>query len=401
MAKKVTLSISIIGLALMISVSAFGFQDEGTIRIGSIEAQTGIPAPYGTQALNGSKIAIDEINAGGGVMVGGERVKFQLTPPPNGYDPGADSALTLALMKKLILEDRVLAIKGTSRSQNTEVAFNYLNELEKKGTPIALLSSCSASPGLGSVTKWGFRNSFFENEMLDRELKFLKEKFGYDTAGLYIVKDNTFCVVVANQLMKPFLKKHGIELRVTVDGLDRDTELSTQVEELKRANVDIVLVSSSTQGGIYLMQEALRRGFRPKIWVGTIGNIAPEAPKLGGKAVERMIMGSSYAPELPAVKKLREEYQERFKTEVNMFGVNGHEAIYLFKAAIESADIKNKPNTLQEDRRKFRDALANTKITSVTGEKVGFDENGDAIKKGYILTIKDGKYRIWDEKPFR
>ena len=86
---------------------------------------------------------------------------------------------------------------------------------------------------------------------------------------------------------------------------------------------------------------------------------------------------------------------------MNLFGVNGYEAIYLFKAAIESSGIKNTPETLQADRAKFRDALAKTEITSVTGEKVSFDKDGDAIKNGVMLTIKNGDYVEWDQKPFK
>lgn len=400
MLKKMMFGKIIVLLLLVATVHAFGFQDEGTVRIGSIEAQTGIPAPYGTQALNGSKIAIDEINAAGGVLIDGKKVMLQLTPSPNGYDPGHDSAITLALMKKLIFDDHVLLIKGTSRSQNTEVAFNYLNEMASQGTPIILLSSCSASPGLGKITKWGFRNGFFEGQVLEREMEILNGKFGYRTAGIYVIKDNPFCVALAN-VMKSLSKKHGIEVKVEVDGLEKDTELSTQVEALKKENVDVVLVSATTKGTISLMQETARRGFKPRIWIGTISNIAPEMPKIGGKGVERMIMGSSFAPELLQVKKLADEYQRRFRTEINLFGVNGHEAMYLFRAAIEKAEIKNTRESLQEDRRKIRDALTKVEITSVTGEKVRFNEENDAVKKGFIITIREGKYQVWDEKEFK
>src|SRR6202008_736999 len=103
--------------------------------------------------------------------------KLALTPAPNGYDPAADSATTIALMKKLVGDDQVLVIKGTSRSDNTEAAFNYLNELEKQGTAIVLLSSASASPGLGKISKWGFRNAFFESDLIARETKLLHDKF--------------------------------------------------------------------------------------------------------------------------------------------------------------------------------------------------------------------------------
>lgn len=378
---------------------ALAFQSEGTVRIGSLEAQTGVPAPYGIQALVGSQIAIDEINAAGGIEVDGKKVKLALTPDPNGYDPGGDSAATIALIKKLVFDDQVLVIKGTSRSDNTEAAFNYLNELETQGSPIVLLSPSSASPTLGGITKWGFRNSFFESKIYARVIDTLKG-FGYKTAGTYVAKDNGFNAAVAKGMIKPTLEKAEFQIVAETDGLEKDTDYSSQVETLRKADPDVVAVSTPVLPGVNLMKEAQRRGFRPKIWVGTIGNIAPEIPKLGGKAVERMVVGSSYAPDQPEVQRLAAEYKKRTGNEMNLFGVNGYEAIYLFKAAIEAAGIKNTPETLQADRKAFRDALAKVEITSVTGEKVHFNEDGDAIKNGFILTIKDGAYTQWDEKPF-
>ena len=382
------------------AMPALAFQSEGTVRIGSLEAQTGVPAPYGIQALIGSQIAIDEINAAGGVKVDGKMVKLALAPAPNGYDPGGDSATTIALMKKLVSDDQVLVIKGTSRSDNTEAAFNYLNELEKQGSGIVLLSSASASPGLGKISKWGFRNSFFEADLIGRETQLLYDKLGYKTAGIYVSKDNAFNAVVAKAILIPQLKKAGFEVTVQTEGLEKDTDFSSQVEALAKAKPDIVVVSTPVLPGVNLMKEAQRRGFRPKLWMGTIGNIAPEVPKLGGKAVERMVVGSSYSPELPRIGKLAAEYRKRGGSDLNLFGVNGYEALYLFKAAIEGSGIKNTPETLTDDRKKFRDALTNVSVESVTGERIKFNNENDAIKKGYFLTIKNGKYQIWDEKPF-
>ncbi len=382
------------------ALPAWAFQSDGTVRIGSLEAQTGVPAPYGIQALIGSQIAIDEINAAGGVKVDGKMVKLALAPAPNGYDPGADSAATIALMKKLVSDDQVLVIKGTSRSDNTEAAFNYLNELEKQGTPIVLLSSASASPGLGKISKWGFRNSFFEADLIARETQFLHDKLGYRTAGIYVSKDNAFNAVVAKAILIPQLQKAGFEVVVQTEGLEKDSDFSSQVDALSKAKPDIVVVSTPVLPGVNLMKEAQRRGFTPKLWMGTIGNIAPEVPKLGGKSAERMVVGSSYSPELPKIAKLAEDYRKRGGSDLNLFGVNGYEAMYLFKAAIENAGIKNTPEALADDRKKFRDALVNVSVESVTGERIKFNAENDAIKKGYFLTIKNGKYQLWDEKPF-
>ena len=184
MTRNILTSAIAITAALGLASAAAAFQDESTVRIGSIEAQTGVPAPYGIQALVGSQIAIDEINEAGGVEIGDKSVKLQLTPSPDGYDPGGDSAQVIALMKKLIADDQVLVIKGTSRSNNTEAAFNYLNELERQGTPVVLLSSAAAAPGLGAITKWGFRNSFFEADAIARAAEMLAAQ-GNKTAAIF------------------------------------------------------------------------------------------------------------------------------------------------------------------------------------------------------------------------
>lgn len=386
------------GVALLAMASAaLAFQDEGTVRIGLIEAQTGVPAPYGLQGLNGSKIAVDEINAAGGVMVDGKKVKLAVTPAPNGYDPAADSALTVALMKKLISDDKVLVIKGTSRSQNTEVAFNYLGELEKAGSPIVLLSSASSSSGLGKISKWGFRNAFFEEQIVDREVEKLTKEHGVKTAGLYFVQDNPYNIFVINSVIKPALKKYGVEVVAETTGVDATTDLSTQVATLRKAKPDIIWLSATTLSSVGLMKEAQRRGLKPKAWLGTVANIAPEMLKLGGPAVEGLILGSSFSPNQARVQGLRKEYLKRTGVEINLFGVNGYEAIYIFKAAIEASGIKNTQATLQEDRAKFRDALAKTKITSITGESVAF-ENNDARKQGFILAIRNGAFTEWNGK---
>jgi branched-chain amino acid transport system substrate-binding protein len=259
----------------------------------------------------------------------------------------------------------------------------------------------AGAPGLGGLSKWGFRNSFSEASIIDRQIELLAKKFGYKTAGIYVVKDNSHPAIVAQYVVTPILKKYGIEITSTVEGLDADIDMSSQVNALKKANPDIVVVASATNSGVNIMKEAGRRGLKPKIWLGMIGNISPEVPKLGGNSVERMIMGSSYSPSLESVGKLRDEYIKRYKTDINMFGVDGYEAIYLFKEAIEKSGIRNTKQSLQEDREKVRVALQKTEITSITGEKIRFNSDNDAVKKGYILTIQNGRYVEWDQNEFK
>ena len=50
---------------------------------------------------------------------------------------------------------------------------------------------------------------------------------------------------------------------------------------------------------------------------------------------------------------------------------------------------------------KLRDALLKTEIKSVTGETIKFNSKGDAMKQGYLLTIKNGQFVVWDGKAFQ
>ena len=166
-------------------------------------------------------------------------------------------------MKKLISDDQALAIEGTSRSDNTEAAFNYLKQLDAEGSPVVLLSPASASPGLGAITKWGFRNSFFESKVYARVIDVLKG-FGYTTAGTYVSKDNGFDAAIYKGMVVPTLQKDGFKIVAATEGLEKDTDYSSQISQLRQANPDIVAIATPVLPGVSLMKEGMRRGFDPR-----------------------------------------------------------------------------------------------------------------------------------------
>ena len=73
----------------------------------------------------------------------------------------------------------------------------------------------------------------------------------------------------------------------------------------------------------------------------------------------------------------------------------GYEAGYLIKDALERSGVKNAPDTLAADRKKVRDALATTAITSPIGARVAFNADRETPKAGVLLVAKDGKFVVW------
>lgn len=382
------------GAFLAATVTAYGFQQDGTVRIGLLESQTGQFAPYGLPGLWGSRIAIDEINAAGGVEVDGQKVKIEVAPSENGDDAGGDPGQTIALVRKMVFDDKVLMIKGLSASNTGEAVFNYLNELNTQGNPIVVHSSAVGAPGLGAISEWGFRNTFSENYVVGKVAKALKEQ-GVQTAGFYIMQDNIYFPSIVEKAIKPALEKEGIKVVSVTEGVSKDTNYSRQVNELRAANPDVVYVLANTLPAINFMKEARRRGLAPKFYVGGISQLTPDTLNASGGAMEGMLMAGSYDPTSQSIVTFGEEFRKRHNQDISLFAVNAYEAIYMIKEAIEKSGIKNTPETLADDRRKFRDALKSVSITSITGETIAFNEVRDTPKQGVILTIKDGAFTAW------
>ena len=78
--RRALLTLPAFALAASFASPAQAFQDDGTVRIGIIESQTGQYAAYGLPGLWGTQIGIDEINAAGGVTVDGKKVKIAIVP---------------------------------------------------------------------------------------------------------------------------------------------------------------------------------------------------------------------------------------------------------------------------------------------------------------------------------
>ena len=92
----------------VVASPAGAFQSEGSLRIGGMWATTGGVALTGKGALNLSRLAVEEINAAGGVLVDGRRVSLELFA----YDEACDPETGLALLSRLMEVDKVLFSLG-------------------------------------------------------------------------------------------------------------------------------------------------------------------------------------------------------------------------------------------------------------------------------------------------
>jgi branched-chain amino acid transport system substrate-binding protein len=394
--QKLVALVTAMGLILISTNSILAFQDEGTIRIGMLETITGGAAPYGLAGARGTLLAIEEVNAEGGIEIGGKKVKIVVVGGGElGSDGGLDPALAIAGLKKLVLDEHVLMVKGPTTSTNSEAIFNYLNELSTQGSGLVVHSSSAGAPGLGEISKWGFRNSFAESYALSFLVENMVKHTNAKTAAIYHLTDNPYFPAMA-ELMTKELSKVGVEVKATATGLSKDAEFSRQVKEIKSANPDIVYLSADNLRGIGFMKEAFRRRLQPSVFIGGISQLVPDTINSGGEAAEGMVMIGSYDDNGPGISAYREKFKARWNEDINLFSVNGYEAGQLLIKALQESGISNTKDSLQGDREKLRVAYESVSIDSISGYSVGFNAAHDTPKSGVILTIKDGAFQAWE-----
>ena len=132
---KKNMTLVVLGLLILMSVTAVGAD---TIKIGALMSLTGALAPYGSPIANGAKLAVEQINAAGGVL--GKQLELIIRDTGTSPDVGRDAA------SKLVQLDRVQAIVGALSSGVTIAASSVTIPAE-----VVLISPASSSPAIPAL----------------------------------------------------------------------------------------------------------------------------------------------------------------------------------------------------------------------------------------------------------
>jgi len=387
-------------LALLAAAPAFAFQDDGTLVLCSIEPLSGVGTALGAPNHIGKQIAVDEINAAGGVTVGGRKMKLVLVSEDDQTKPEQG----VPLFRKCADSARALVITGSQYSRVTESMWGLLqkklDDANDPGLQVPSISFLSMKAGITGVSQWAFRNAGSEPDQHELTVSLLEKRYGPFKHYAGAVEANEAHSVAAwRAAYTPLLQRRNVQPAEYVEWYETDRDFSVQIRKLKRADTDFLILSSHFQANVGAMLEAQRQGFKPKITVSHIGADAVEMVDLGKKATEGIVFPAAIHMALPEpkVKWLADEYRKRTKEKyMPQFAGLGYEGIMIVKDAIERAGIANRPETLAQDRRKVRDQLAAVKdYKSFAGMTLNMNANRDIERPTYLVRITDGDFKLF------
>ena len=352
-----------------------------SVKIGCLVPVTGKGAEWGVAGKASMEIAVEEINAKGGV--GG--IPMELIC----YDTQTLEAEALKAVSRLVERDKVLAISGPCFSGEFEIIAPQLDTQLKT----VINSYCSAKPGLSAMSKWAFRNTLTSDKQLKPTVAAWVAE--YKPKKVVIIYDAEDAVSKGEGagVLPALFKEHGIEVLDLLTYRTKDTDYSAQVTKAKSLGAEGIGLGSCYQNAAAIAKEMAKQGLNVPIVGGACAG-APGFIEIAGKAAEGAYMSTAAFIDdpRPEVQAYAKKIVAKIGSKPPYSGPRSYDIIYSYKYCIEQSGVTNKPTELDQDRDKMRDCLGKLKGFPGVGGEITMNEVRDGAGASAILKVVNGQY---------
>ncbi|MEI6051718.1 MAG: ABC transporter substrate-binding protein [Opitutaceae bacterium] len=346
---------------------------EEPIRIGEYASITGKEASLGQSSHNGTLMAIDDLNAAGGVL---GRPLLLLTEDTQSK-PGESATAA----KKLISRDKVVALLGEVASSRSLEAAPVAQAFK-----VPMISPASTNPKVTETGNYIFRTCFIDPFQGPVMAKFAQEKLRAKRIALMVSNSSAYSIGLAKFFRESFTANGGT-IVLEQKYAEGDKDFKAQLTAIKSAGVDAVFNPGYYNEGALIVLQARDLGLTLPIF-GADSWEAEALIELGGKAIEGAYLCSHYSPADPSprVQNFVQAYKKRFGSTPDSNASLGYDSVLVLVDAIKRAGTT--------DRVKIRDALAaTTNFPAVTGN-ITIDAQRNASKNAVIIQVRNGKFEF-------
>jgi branched-chain amino acid transport system substrate-binding protein len=335
-----------------------------------------------------AQIAVDEINAAGGIA--GRKMKVV------SFDTGGKPDQAVVGLRKLADDDKVLAIIGPFSSAECRVVFPAG---ERAG--VVTMSMASSAPKLAEPFTYGLRNTSDEAYMFQRVMKTLKDKqYAVQTAAVAYATDDVISKTMGEMVLPNILKQVGTEVKQSVTFQTQAFDLSAQVSQLKADPTDLIAVGSGPEVAIRLAQELRRQGHKGRIVAGSTVGDSELAKRMGEDGNGTVIPSTFYAGIGDKARSFEGEFVKRAKAAgiersgASQFEAATYDIVQYYAYAMKQANVTGEPDRLVAERTAIRDALRAMKDFPALEGPISFGRNGDALKPVYVIEMQNGGWKL-------
>ncbi|MGF0039362.1 ABC transporter substrate-binding protein [Peptoniphilaceae bacterium SGI.131] len=343
-----------------------------TIKIGSMGPLTGGAAVYGVSSTNGAKLAVEEINAQGGIN--GKKIEYIL------HDDKNDTNEAIHIYD-LLAEEKVVAILGAITSAPSEAVAARAKEdnllmITPSGTQFGITSNrpnvfrvCYTDPFQGQIL------AQYASESGKKTVALMKNTSSEYSSGVY-------------EAFKEKAKELGLEIVAEESYGNADKDFRVQLTNIAAKKPEILLVPDYYEVNALILSQAREIGIDalilgPDGWDG----IVTQVEKSNQALLENVVFANHYSidDKSEKIQNFLKNYREKFNEEPTAFSALAYDGIYMIKSAIENAKSTDKQAVI--------DAMKAINYEGITG-KLSFDENNNPIKEVSMIKIENGEYKL-------
>jgi branched-chain amino acid transport system substrate-binding protein len=363
---------AVAGLGLSSPVSLNPALAQSTVYVPAILELSGAGAVSGTNFRDGMLMAIEEINAKGGIL--GRKIDTPI------LDTQSDASISRAQMQK-VLDNHPYVILGpvfsgsvlvdmalTQRAQIPEIVGGEAAAITQKGDPYV------------------FRTSFGQQFSMPKIANYIRDSIKAKAVAVLWV-NNDFGKGGRDTFIKEMAARN-IKVVADIPTESGQVDFSADVVKLKAANADAIFVYVNEEESARFLREAKRQGVQAPL-LGETTLLGQKVIDLAQGAAEgvRGHVGLTVDAPFPAVKEFAERFKTRFKYVCDHNGIKGYTAVYAIKYATEKLG--------KFDRKAFAAAMKNACFSAKQYPGVlmdlCYDDKGDIDRESFLVEVKNGK----------
>lgn len=341
---------------------------------------SGPGAPSGLNWQKGADLAVQEINASGGIL--GRKISI------THIDNQSNAGVAKTVVAKAIDEDPYV-ILGPIFSGDVMVTMAGVDQAE-----IPQIMGGEAAPLTQQGYKYTFRTSLSQSAAMPKLAAYLQNQ----------VKVKSLAVVYVNNdygkggmgVMLPELEKRGIKVLANISTEQGQLDFSSVAVAIQKSDAEAVFSYINEEESARLLTELKKLGNKKPLFGETV-LISAKVIQLAGDAANgtRGHVGLTADAPNPLIKAYAEKYRKAYGFETDHNGIKGYFAVYLVKAITEKIG--------KFDRKLFAQTLRGASLT--TKDYPGllidtrFDEKGDIDRESYLVEVKDGKQVVTQVLP--
>ena len=358
-------------------------KDADKYYIGGIGPTTGATAIYGTAVKNGAQIAVDEINASGGIN--GKQIEYRFEDDQNDAEKAVNAYNTLKDWGMQMLVGTTttapcIAVAGKTASDN-------VFQITPSASSPDVLSS-----GNGNV----FQVCFTDPNQGVASAQYIAENKLATKIGIIYDSSDVYSSGIEEKF-EAEAKTQGLNIvSKAAFTADSKTDFGTQLQKAKDAGADLLFLPIYYQEASIILKQADTMGYKPKFFGvdGMDGILTVE--NFDTKLAEDVMLLTPFAADAKdkTVQNFVKTYKEKYKDTPNQFAADSYDAVYALKAAIEESKATTDMSA-SDMCDALKGAMTKIKMQGLTGGKDGltWNESGEVTKSPKAVIIKNGAYK--------